>query len=253
MGRSNRIERKTEWIDIRDRRCQVEWVSRKGQKYLRIRVKKDRIVVSGPKHLGRRALKQYLEDQVHWIEQKLEVVDRKKARLRDQLEAKRGFLMVRGQWKPVRTVARRGGRREGILWDRNGVIEYHLPAGHQMDYIAEEARVHFFRNLAKQFVPQQTANWADCIGVTYNRVYIRSQQTKWGSCSSKQNLSFNWRIMQLPDWVREYLVIHELCHLRHFNHSVDFWGLVDQYCGRRREAEAWLKENETVLFSDPLL
>ena len=63
---------------------------------------------------------------------------------------------------------------------------------------------------------------------SFNRVSIRNQKTRWGSCSSKKNLNFNYRIMYLPDEIADYIVVHELCHLEEFNHSRKFWDLVER-------------------------
>lgn len=74
---------------------------------------------------------------------------------------------------------------------------------------------------------------------TFNKVFIRNQTTRWGSCSSNKNLNFNHRLINLPDTLIDYLIVHELCHLQHMNHSPDFWSLVSQtipdYKNRRRE------------------
>ena len=64
----------------------------------------------------------------------------------------------------------------------------------------------------------------------FNRITIRNQKTRWGSCSSKKNLNFNYKIVKLPKNLAKYLVIHELCHLKHMNHSKDYWELVKIYC-----------------------
>ena len=76
------------------------------------------------------------------------------------------------------------------------------------------------------------------IGGEYGRVTIREQRTRWGSCSSKHNLNFNWKLIQAPPEALDYVVIHELCHLREFNHSPRFWRLVE---GQMPEYEAWKK------------
>lgn len=77
------------------------------------------------------------------------------------------------------------------------------------------------------------------IGVTWNRVTLRNQSTRWGSCSSSGNLNFNYKLSQVPDHLFDYVVVHELCHLKELNHSSRFWSLVQQvipdYKQRRKE------------------
>lgn len=77
----------------------------------------------------------------------------------------------------------------------------------------------------------------------YGRVTIRDQKTKWGSCSKQGNLSFNWRLILFPEEVRRYIVIHELCHLRQFDHSPKFWSLVERFDPNYTTSIAWLKEH----------
>ncbi|HYV33682.1 MAG TPA: M48 family metallopeptidase [Candidatus Limnocylindria bacterium] len=78
--------------------------------------------------------------------------------------------------------------------------------------------------LAKAKVEQ----WNKIYGFSYNRVNIKNQKTRWGSCSKKGNLNFNYKILRLPNHLADYLIVHELCHLKEFNHSKNFWQLVGQ-------------------------
>lgn len=92
-------------------------------------------------------------------------------------------------------------------------------------------------------IPRRVARFAPIVGVCYGRITIRNQRTKWGSCSSKGNLNFNCVLMLAPEWVRDYIVVHELCHLKQMNHSKQFWAEVGHVCPNYKEAKAWLKEN----------
>ncbi len=102
---------------------------------------------------------------------------------------------------------------------------------------------------AHSYIPKRVAYYSAMTGGTYNRITIRSQKTRWGSCSSKGTLSFNWRLMLAPPAILDYVVVHELCHLTHMNHSADFWRAVEAVFPDYRNARKWLKEhgNELVL------
>ncbi len=78
--------------------------------------------------------------------------------------------------------------------------------------------------LAKTKVEQ----WNKIYGFAYNRINIKNQKTRWGSCSKKGNLNFNYKIVDLPEELLDYLIVHELCHLKEFNHSRNFWACVAQ-------------------------
>ena len=81
------------------------------------------------------------------------------------------------------------------------------------------------------------------MGVTYNRITIRHQKTRWGSCTKTGNLNFNCLIMKMPDQVRDYVIIHELAHRKELNHSSKYWTIVAEYCPWYKQAKQWLKDN----------
>ena len=94
--------------------------------------------------------------------------------------------------------------------------------------ISEEVRREGIER-AKRIFPERTAYFAKRMGVDYGRITIREQKTRWGSCSSKGNLNFNCLLMLTPPEVIDYVVVHELCHFLHGNHSADFWREVERY------------------------
>ena len=92
-------------------------------------------------------------------------------------------------------------------------------------------------------LPKRVARYAKAIGLTYGRITIRRQKTRWGSCSVKGNLNFNCLLMLCPEEVRNYVVIHELCHRLEMNHSSRFWAEVAKHCPDYARHRKWLKEN----------
>ncbi|MGE5629987.1 MAG: M48 family metallopeptidase [Caulobacteraceae bacterium] len=101
----------------------------------------------------------------------------------------------------------------------------------------------WFSRKAAGLIYERVEFYKAIIGVKYNRIGIKSQKTRWGSCSSKGNLNFNWRLAMAPEWIMDYVIIHELCHLIHMNHSKEFWGTVASYMPDYEKAIIWLKEN----------
>ena len=106
-----------------------------------------------------------------------------------------------------------------------------------------------YKEAARSYIPKRVAYYHEMTGGTYNRITIRDQKTRWGSCSSKGTLSFNWRLMLAPPAILDYVVVHELCHLTHMNHSPMFWQAVESVCPDYKTARKWLKEhgNELIL------
>jgi predicted metal-dependent hydrolase len=105
---------------------------------------------------------------------------------------------------------------------------------------------HFARR-AKIELPARTWELAAVTGVEVKQVTVRNQRSRWGSCSATGTISLNWRLVQTPDFVRDYIVYHELMHLREMNHSERFWARVEEVCPGWRDAEAWIKRNGALV------
>jgi hypothetical protein len=104
-----------------------------------------------------------------------------------------------------------------------------------------------YRQAAKEYFPQRAAFYADRLGVTFGKIRIAEQKTRWGSCSSNGTLSFNWKLMLAPPRVLDYVVVHEVCHLKEMNHSPRFWAYVEQLMPEYKEYRKWLRENGQTL------
>ena len=105
-----------------------------------------------------------------------------------------------------------------------------------------EAEKKYYRNLAREVLGARTGYYARKMGVTYGRISIREQKTRWGSCSSAGNLNFNWRLVLMPPEILDYVVVHELAHRKEMNHSSKFWTIVEQEMPDYQERKQRLKE-----------
>ena len=105
---------------------------------------------------------------------------------------------------------------------------------------------HFARR-AKVELPARTWELAAVTGVDVKLVSVRNQRSRWGSCSVSGTISLNWRLVQTPDLVRDYIIYHELMHLREMNHSERFWARVEEVCPEWRDAESWIRRNGALV------
>lgn len=139
-----------------------------------------------------------------------------------------------------------------IVKEREDWIKKHLKRleeeqKNQMQISEEE--IQDLTKKAKMILPQKVAYYAQKLGVTYGRITIRHQKTRWGSCSSKGNLNFNCVLMKAPEEVQDYIVVHELCHRKQMNHSKKFWDEVEKTLPEYKTQEKWLKTKGRLLIS----
>ena len=137
--------------------------------------------------------------------------------------------------------------------DKSGWLEKHLQKWEtEQEALKEEGRfteqeIKKLQALAKQVIPEKVAYYARLLGVTYGRISIRKQKTRWGSCSREGNLNFNCLLMMVPPEVLDYVVVHELSHRLEMNHSARFWTQVEKVIPDYKKAKKWLKEHGSQL------
>jgi len=132
-----------------------------------------------------------------------------------------------------------GLQRDDVVWI--GGLALPTPRVSSLfDWYREQARAEIVRAVDRE---------ASRLGVTYTRLTIRDQHTRWGSCSKGGALSFNWRLIVAPPAVLTYVVVHELCHLLRHDHSAEFWQLVARARPTYAEERAWLSEHGTELLA----
>ncbi len=96
---------------------------------------------------------------------------------------------------------------------------------------------------ARRELPPRLLELAREHGLTVPKISVRNQRWRWGSCSPKGHICLNWRLVRMPDWVRDYVLVHELMHLRRLDHSKKFWSLVAAACPGYEDARRWLREH----------
>ena len=98
----------------------------------------------------------------------------------------------------------------------------------------------WLKSVARKYILSRTETLSEALLLPYNKLYIRSQKRKWGNCSNEKNISINWRIIKAPEFVIDYIIIHELCHTVIMKHTVRFQTLLRSHCPDCEQAQAWL-------------
>lgn len=128
-------------------------------------------------------------------------------------------------------------------------IEKHLAAISEREKVLDDVQpftqeeINALAEKAKKIIPERVRYYAPRIGVTYNRITIRCQRTRWGSCSSKGNLNFNCLLALFPFEVIDSVVVHELCHRKHMNHSPQFYAEIEKVFPEYSKWHKWLSDN----------
>ena len=199
---------------------------RRARRYVLRLASDDTVRLTVPRGACIAAGLRFVERQGAWIA-------RERRRRRDRAEPWRDGTTL---WYRGERVILQVGATE-VAWGGATLAAPAEPAG-----LREAVEAHLAA-LAKAELPPRARELADEHGLAVARVSVRNQRSRWGACSSRGVITLNWRLIQMPASVSDYVILHELMHLRQANHSRRFWREVDAVCGWWREAERWLKRH----------
>jgi predicted metal-dependent hydrolase len=216
----------------------VRFVRSDRARHYRLTLRRDGVAVATvPRRGSEREARRFVELHREWLE---------RARARQQARPRAAkvwapgtAVLWRGERQPVH-VAADGDRPMVCL----GADVFRVPRlGGDLRPLLEAQ----FARRARIELPARTWELAAETGTEIKIVTIRNQRSRWGSCSARGTISLNWRLVQTPDFVRDYIIYHELMHLREMNHSARFWARVEAVCPAWRAAERWLKRQGSLL------
>jgi predicted metal-dependent hydrolase len=211
--------------------------SRRARNY-RLTLRRDGVAVATiPARGSEREARRFVEQHRDWLER---VRERQRRRPRSaEIWAPGIRVLWRGELTEIRVAI--GGAKPQVCLAAD---LFRVPS--LEGDLRPTLEAHFARR-AKIELPARTWELAALTGVEVKHVTVRNQRSRWGSCSANGTISLNWRLAQTPDFVRDYIVYHELMHLREMNHSARFWARVEEVCPGWRAAERWLKRNGSLL------
>lgn len=203
---------------------------------LRIEAGGQGLRITVPPGLRRGEVERFLERHRGWLELKL-------ARLPDRPQVRAGVkIPLRGTPHMIVHVPARRGTVAAASEGGMPVLHVHGEEAHLPRRLAD-----FLKREARHDIEKLVARHTASVGRRAKAVRFKDTSSRWGSCTADGTLSFSWRIMMAPPAVIDYLVAHEVAHLREMNHGPDFWALCRELCPRTDEARAWLKRNGQAL------
>lgn len=233
-------------LKVGDWNLPIVRTTRKGSIALKTRA--EQTVVLVPKHLSDKRLQQLLKMHQTWIVQALTRLQLRQqetpkvlpflGRQGDEIEllGERYLLIIR-QDRQVEP-----GRVELVGGECHVFLDSSLPESKHMSSACQAIERFMFAQARRYLEPALEA-YASQIGVSVKSMTIKGYKSRWGSCYSDGRIQFNWRLMQAPDWVIDYVVVHELCHRIHANHSTNFWALVAAHYPKTADAKRYLKQH----------
>jgi predicted metal-dependent hydrolase len=207
---------------------------------LRLRVMDNgEVVVTCPIRAPQRSIDEFVADNRDWITEHRTIAQTKQG----ALTAERDRLFFRGVEYNFRLTVS-ASKKAGVVAEGGKLL---VTAKSEAHAVVRELLEKWYRQQAQIHFKKRLPLLADLVNRDVKTVTIRSQRTRWGSCSSRDTISLNWRLIMAPDFVSDYVMYHELAHLTHMNHSSRFWRLVEEYCPNYQQAEKWLKEHHSLL------
>jgi predicted metal-dependent hydrolase len=223
-----------EHVEILSRRLPVVYQRNARAKRYVLRLRPDGTVHVTLPRFGSKAFAQnFVRDRQEWLEKQWRAIQARNAPPK-KLEPGMSILL-RGRAATI--LAETNGSHWLICVDAEQFRLRELPEN------LRPALEAWLRSLAEVEITARAETLARLHSASIRRITIRNQRTRWGSCSRTRTISLNWRLIQLPEEVRDYIILHELMHLRELNHSGRFWREVERVCPAYLEAEAWLKQN----------
>ena len=208
-----------------------------------IQVKDGLVEVRAPFKIEQKEIDSFILQKNSWINKKLSLQKSIKKPTRKKFKNEENFQFLGKNLKLKITISE---NKKSYIDDKFIYLVLKNNKENFKEKIKEKLEI-FFRETAKDIFKNKTLDEAEKIRVTPKKIIVRSYKRRWGSCSYKKDISYNWKLIMAPEKIIHYVVIHELCHLIHFNHSKDFWKSVGKILPDYKSSKEWLKLNQHLL------
>jgi hypothetical protein len=239
-------------------------VRSKRRKTLGLQVKCGRVIVRAPSTLSEEYISLFIKEKAVWLKAKIaEQLSKpqschfnqgstllylgKPAKINISL-VKRPNVFLTNQSLPSADKQYKKPETNILNVDVNQQIYGSFSDNLQKSYYVQKQLNKFFKFQAQHLISERLTVISNKIRLTPKKVTVRKYRARWGSCNSRGEVSFNYLLMMTPLFVIDYVIVHELCHLVHLNHSQHFWQLVAQHFPEYKTAKQWLKNNQSQLY-----
>lgn len=212
-----------------------------NRKSIEIRLKSNgQVIIKGPKHMLKDQCEKVLEQKWDWILENLQKFNERQSQENHRQYKDKEVFNILGEKVTIKLL--RQSLNVSKLKKLSGEWIFSIPEGWDKEKIIE-VLIPYFKASLKQYLEDRIRYYEPMFSKKVKSLTIRNQSTKWGSCSSKQGLNFNYRLIFAPLEIIDYLVVHEMSHLEHMNHSKSYWKKVYSVMPDYEKKDQWLKNN----------
>ncbi len=216
------------------------------RKTIGLQVKHGSIIIRAPRYISEQDISQLVNAKSAWLQKKV-AEQNSKPQIEKNLFQENSLIFIKGE--PKKLQISYGLFSDVIIEDSNVLLT--LPSRvKSSNNLAPKVKQQLESWLKQQtitYINQQLSHFAEQVGVFPKSFKVRLYKARWGSCNSKAELSFSSLLSMTPSWVIDYVIVHELCHLVHMNHSKEFWQLVALHSPNFQLAKGWLKRHQNQL------
>jgi len=205
------------------------------------------IALKVPKGIPEKQIIEIVKSKADWILKKLKDIQERSPIRSERNYVNGEMFLVFGEEYPL-SINIDFKRKQALVFLDKGTL--HVETNSADKEVVRTILIYWYKELAKKRVMESINHYQQYFSTVPKAIRIKNQKTRWGSCSSKQNLNFNLRCAMAPKEVLDYVVVHEMCHLVHMNHSKAFWDLVESIMPDYKARRGWLKQHGSRLMSD---
>jgi predicted metal-dependent hydrolase len=241
-------------LEHKNRHISYRWRKSTRATRYRVTVGPDGVEVITPSGASQRDAERFLRLHADWVLAQQERVQKLESRRRPPGAAMAklapGLILIQGREFKLEIREEAGRKTRAAVEESGWIIRVKVPIGEKN--AAEVVLTAFLKKKADVMIQDRVKSLSTSFGKKPTRISVRSQKSRWGSCSSRGTLSFNWRLVMVPPEILDYVILHELVHFEEPNHSPRFWQKLAAWDPECHQHRRWLRENQSYLY-DPLI